>query len=364
MKSLSQLSDHALEHEFGVLVARDRTTTAALLRCLAEIDRRKLYRPAAYSSLFAYCVGKFRMSEDVAYKRIRAARAARRFPAILRGIAEGELHLSGVVLLAPHLTVENVQGLLEAAVHKSFKEIEQLVAERFPRPDVPTFVRALPLPAMPASPVPVVAALEMPPVAELAARPVVGPVQSSRQAPPPVPVPVDRSRVQPLAPRRYALQLTMDQEMHDLLRQAQDLMGHHGADPAQVLRRALKELVAKLEREKFAASDRPRQNGATHGKGRHVPAQVKREVWKRDGGRCTFVSDQGKRCEARSSLEFDHIDAVARGGEASINTIRLRCRAHNQYEAEQSFGAEFMRRKREGAREARGQSHTWLAPAP
>jgi 5-methylcytosine-specific restriction endonuclease McrA len=84
-----------------------------------------------------------------------------------------------------------------------------------------------------------------------------------------------------------------------------------------------------------------------------VPARVRRAVWKRDGGRCTFVADSGRRCAARRDLEFDHIDPYARDGDASIANIRLRCRAHNQYEAERTYGTEFMRHKRIAAAEAR-----------
>ncbi|MBI5709216.1 MAG: hypothetical protein HZC42_02785 [Candidatus Eisenbacteria bacterium] len=84
---------------------------------------------------------------------------------------------------------------------------------------------------------------------------------------------------------------------------------------------------------------------------RHIPAQVKRAVWERDGGRCTFVSEGGYRCPARTLLEFDHVEEVARGGRASVAGIRLRCRAHNQYAAECTFGAAFMSHKRAAARE-------------
>jgi len=85
------------------------------------------------------------------------------------------------------------------------------------------------------------------------------------------------------------------------------------------------------------------------GNARHIPAHVKRAVWERDGGQCTFVGDTGRRCGSRKHLEFDHIEEVARGGVASVAGIRLRCRAHNQYGAECTFGAEFMRNKREQA---------------
>src|SRR5206468_9593620 len=77
---------------------------------------------------------------------------------------------------------------------------------------------------------------------------------------------------------------------------------------------------------------------------------VKRTVWQRDGGQCTFVSEAGQRCPARTLLEYDHVDPVARGGEASVAGIRLRCRGHNQYAAECAFGMDFMETKRQQAR--------------
>jgi len=74
-----------------------------------------------------------------------------------------------------------------------------------------------------------------------------------------------------------------------------------------------------------------------------------REVWKRDQGRCAYVSPAGRRCESRWMLEFDHVHEFARGGEATVDNVRLLCRAHNQYLAECTFGAEFVRQKRDAA---------------
>ena len=119
-------------------------------------------------------------------------------------------------------------------------------------------------------------------------------------------------------------------------------------DIANVIERVLGELVHKLEKQKFATTTRPRASSG-NAKARHIPAEVRREVAKRDGGRCTFVSDGGKRCEARTRLEYDHIEPVARGGVATVAGVRLLCRAHNQFAAERTYGPEFMRRKREDA---------------
>jgi hypothetical protein len=128
-----------------------------------------------------------------------------------------------------------------------------------------------------------------------------------------------------------------------------------GADAGQVIDRALDALIVQLERRKLAATARPRRGPAPRGGSRHVPAQIRRAVWARDGGRCTFVSEAGRRCGVRRLLEFDHAEPLARGGRATAANIRLRCRAHNQYGAEQVYGAGFMQRKRDAARGPRRQ---------
>jgi 5-methylcytosine-specific restriction endonuclease McrA len=120
---------------------------------------------------------------------------------------------------------------------------------------------------------------------------------------------------------------------------------------------ALKALLPQLEKRKFAATDKPRPgHRRSAADSRHIPDRVRRAVWERDGGRCTFVSESGHRCKARKFVEFDHVHAFARGGEAGVDDIRLLCRAHNQFEAERTFGAEFMRHKQIAAAEARAEA--------
>jgi len=168
--------------------------------------------------------------------------------------------------------------------------------------------------------------------------------------------------------------------MREKLRYAQALLSHAvpSGDVAQVLDRALDALIVEIEKRKLGAGTRlrPKFGPATPARHRHhtppvsdrsvvtsmaarsrlaarnryVPARVRRAVWERDGGQCTFVGASGHRCESRRFLEFDHIDPVARGGRASVEGMRLRCRAHNQYEAERTFGAGFMSQKRREAR--------------
>jgi len=140
----------------------------------------------------------------------------------------------------------------------------------------------------------------------------------------------------------------IDQETRDLLQRAQDLMAHQVAagDVAAALKRTLKLAVASLEKRKFAATAVPRPSrGSTNA--RYIPASVRRAVHARDGNRCTYVGTSGHRCEERAQLEYDHVQAFARGGLATVDNIRLRCRAHNQFTAGRTFGAAFMARKRQ-----------------
>src|SRR6187399_954477 len=144
MNALTHLSEHELLEHFTNLVARDRRTTARLLVAIAEIDERKLWAAHACPSMFAFCVERFHMSEQVTAKRIWAARTARRFPVVLEMVERGQLHLAAIHLLARHLTPENCSDVLLRARHKSSREIERLVAVLAPRPDVASTVRALP----------------------------------------------------------------------------------------------------------------------------------------------------------------------------------------------------------------------------
>jgi 5-methylcytosine-specific restriction endonuclease McrA len=354
--SLSHLTDSVLLRDLTTLCRRDRATTAVLLAHLAEVDARKLYLPAAYPSMLLYCVHELRLSEDAALKRIRAARTARQFPAIFEAVAEGRLHLAAVVLLTPFLTKDNAEELLASAVGRTRSELELLLAERFPRADMPPRLAPIPSPLTLGE-----CAKEVAPGPPL--RHIDGCANSLAPGPPLRHIGVCANslasgrplrHIAPLSPGRFALQVTISQETHDKLRRAQDLLAHAvpSGEVAQVLDRALDALLRQLESRKCGATSQPSRTRRPAKGQRTVPAQVRRAVWERDDGQCTFVSEAGRRCPSRRGLEYDHLDPVARGGEATVAGIRLRCRAHNQYAAECTFGTTFMQEKREQARAA------------
>jgi 5-methylcytosine-specific restriction endonuclease McrA len=119
----------------------------------------------------------------------------------------------------------------------------------------------------------------------------------------------------------------------------QDLLRHRlpSGDPGAIFDRALTLLLEELEKKRVAATKRPRSAGSASTRARHVPAEIKRTVWARDGGQCRFEGPHG-RCRETGLLEFHHVVPYAAGGLTTTDNLELRCAAHNRYEAEQYFG--------------------------
>ncbi len=140
---LAGLSDDALLAGTRRLVAGANHALAALLAHLAEVETRGIHSARACASLYAYCIYELRMSEDAAFRRAKAARLCRKFPTLFDAVAGGELHLTGLLMLGPHLTDENLADTLARAKHRTKREIQKLVRELDPLPDVPPRIEPL-----------------------------------------------------------------------------------------------------------------------------------------------------------------------------------------------------------------------------
>jgi hypothetical protein len=278
---------------------------------------------------------------------MKAAKVARRYPQVIAWLASGDLNLTTVRLLTPHLTRENHEGLFAASLGKRKRQVQELLAARFPKPDIASSVRKLPnrLTAS-VSPARMPMAATVPDVVPAAAAAAATTAAASAAVTAAVSVPTRMSAprpplVRPLAPDRYQVTFTADGQTRDLLELARDLLRHAipDGDPARIISRALETLVDDLVRQKFAITARPRGERTAAGDSRHIPADVKRTVYTRDRGRCTYVSPRGRRCDERAFLEFDHHPVpFAAGGRATVDNLVLRCRAHNQYLARPAFG--------------------------
>src|SRR6187399_257051 len=153
--SLAHLSDAELLTQTRSLVGRSNRLLAELLAHLAEVEERGIHRTRASASLYTYCIYELRFSEDEAFRRVAAARLVRRFPALLDAVASGELHLTGLLMLGPHLTEQNLARVLARAKHRTKRELGRLVRVLDPLPAVPARIEPLgPAPAriVPATP--------------------------------------------------------------------------------------------------------------------------------------------------------------------------------------------------------------------
>jgi hypothetical protein len=323
MEKLDHLTDAELLKEIRSLLRTQHQLLARLIVFLIEVEDRRLDLRSAAPSMFELCTARLGMSEGAAFRRITAARLARRFPVIIELVASGALHLSGLVLLRDYLSDENHQELLGAAAGKSKRQIQSLIAERFPKPDVPDKLRKLPALAKKAD------GTAAPPALALA-------LGASASAP----ARSGRGSLDPISPARFKLELTVGQQVKDKLDRARNLLSH--ANPTgnleNVLERALDALLSELEKKKLAKAKRPRKSRGT--KPGHVSREARRETYERDGEQCTWVDEHGNRCPARAFLEIDHVEPRGRGGSGETTNLRVVCAAHNRLWAEQTYGRE------------------------
>ena len=332
---IRKLDNRSLLGHLNTLVQRDRALSCHMLQCLAEVDRRKLYREHACSSMHVFCVEVLRFSEFKAYKHVQAARTASKYPALLEMVRRGETHLSAIAVIAPHLTPDNHQHLCEQMRNKSKRQVEELRAAVAPKPEIRPSLRKVPS-QRPQRQTP---AANTVPAANATPAANVAPAASQ---------PTGR-RPTPWAPERYKLQLTVSRAVKDKLEQAQGLLRHRLPDGSleQVLELALDELITQVSKRKYGLADKPRQPSGQRPSAttRHIPNAVKRQVATRDGFRCAYVDATGKRCRETGGLEYHHVLPFAKGGCSTAANLQLRCRAHNALHAEQDYGRQLVANK-------------------
>jgi hypothetical protein len=291
--------------------------------------------------MFVYCTEVLRLSEPEAYLRINVARASRKHPVLLEMLADGRLHLSGIAKLAQHLTEVNRDTLLARAAGKTKRQIDELVAELSPKPDVAATMRKIPERRK-----------KKKPTSSSQLRPdgVAKPNSAPAAAKPAV--------VEPTAPARYKIQFTASAELHDKLERLQALMRSSipDGDIAAIIEEAVTEKLERLESKRYAKTKTPRkgvEDTDTSVPSRYIPAAVRRAVCERDHNQCTFVTEDGRRCTERRWLEFHHQKPYGRGGGRAVDNIFLVCHAHNRYLAERDYGREVMARYRKYGRSTR-----------
>jgi hypothetical protein len=295
---LRQLTDQELLSRLRGLAAQERESTADVVEHLAELDRRGTVADTGYPTLFEYCLRGLRYSEAATFLRIRAARAARAHPRVISDLRSGATHLDAVMRLYPHLTKDNGDRLLDLVSGASKREVLSLVAGLSPQP---------------------------PPERDVV-RVVAVSSSASIDGVPEVIPPVTRVRIT----------FSADPEVRDMLDRLKGLRRHRF--PEGRIEDLIKESVG-IALEHFLPKRLSKAAPVVErSRSRWVSKAVKAAVWQRDGGRCTFVAEDGRRCGSREFLEYDHIHPWSQGGKTEVANLRLLCRPHNQRLARKLFG--------------------------
>ena len=353
MSTARELTNHLVR-----LLREEQGAMADFLLALADFDRQKLWRELGHTSLFCYLHRELKLSKGAAQNRKTAAELIQAFPEVEAALRAGDLCLSTVNELARVLTPENRAQVLPRFFGLSRREAEAVAlslrpAEVVPTRDVITAVRpaapalraattqAALAAASPESPAlrvhpgePVMVHLDAPAAPVVVAAPV---------APLPAPPP-PRESVEMLDAELARMHVTVSRRFLEKLEAAKDALGHAcpGGSAAEILERGL-DLVLAQHAKRQGLVEKPRK-GRRPSRGDTIPAEVKREVWRRAGGRCEWKFESGERCDCRRRLEYDHIEPLALGGASTIDNVRLTCRPHNLLSARQAFGDAVMDR--------------------
>jgi 5-methylcytosine-specific restriction endonuclease McrA len=338
------------------LLRREQGAMADFLVALAGFDRERLWVGLGYTSLYYFLHRELKLSAGAAFHRKTAAELIQRFPGVVEPLRDGRLCLSSVVELSKVMTTENMAEVLPRFFHASKQEAKALAAEIAPRDLVPQRVVVTTVaPPSQASVTTGAASAQAAQAPNLLAG--VDPRQSlhpgetqctsAAEAEPATP---PRSGVEPLTADLRRLHVTVSKRFLVKLQAARDALSHShpGADEEAILEAGLDLLLERAAKRKGLVK-RPRkaEDAATPDESvsiarstspRYIPAQVRREVWLRDGGRCQWRTSDGGVCGSTCRVQFDHVVPVARGGRSTPDNLRLACAVHNALAARQTLG--------------------------
>ena len=294
MREPKVVSTSAVVLRCDAAVENHNAAIAELIECLVEIEEDDVHIEEGYTSLYAFCRERYGMSEGAAYRRIRAARVARRYPDLIESLRRGLLSLEVIALLAPY--VDDDPEMLRRAVTMSTRDVRAMIAARHPDPDAPR----------------------------------------------------GQWSVRPVGDGLYEVKIVVTKEQLAKLEQARDLDRHRNptGDMAHTIEAAADALVAQLKKKRFAIPATPNtppppapppptvvDNSTATTHPRRFPAAARRAIAERDGFQCGFVSADRTRCTATAFLELDHRTPHALGGISTADNGRLYCRSHNQLAA-------------------------------
>jgi hypothetical protein len=306
-----KLSNKMLMGRLEASVAGRRKWTAFIVELLAEVERRRLHLIDGYTSMFDFCQNHLLMSEGTSFRHIAAARIARNFPQIIALIASGEIHLSALALIRNLLTPDSFDTIISAVKRKTKREVQDFIAQVAPKENVPTTITEG--------------------------------LNGGEQ----------RSKLEPWNETYDLLRVMIPRSaraMFDLALNRSRRQNPSG-DIGTLFLIMLEQYVKYTDKQQFKKTDRPQKNPRPKKPGTGPTDASRREAYEHGGEQCTYVSPDGRRCQARAFLSLHHVDARGKGGSDEAANLAVRCDAHNWLHAEQDYGEDYIQKRIEERRE-------------
>jgi 5-methylcytosine-specific restriction endonuclease McrA len=326
---IADLDSEVLTARLGELLGQERQVQVEFLLHLEEFDRRRQYEAKGYASLWEFCRRELGLLDGAIYRRTHAMRIVRNFPEAADYLRDGRLFMTTLVLLKDVLTRDNAKDLFERASRKSKNDVEAIVAELKPGQAIP-------------------------------------PTRISKL---------------PAAEGRTRVRMTVSREFMAAFEEAKVILSHSipSGDFESILRRGLDAIIERAGKRNGTVETRRRKKEPANSAARTpdeaeppnakahsevpirdvgslnsakrvaIPADVRRQIWARDGGRCVWPivsGGDGGVCGSRRQLEIDHVVPFAKGGKSDASNLRLCCRDHNALHARREFGESWMARFR------------------
>jgi hypothetical protein len=284
--NLIHLSDQQLHCDTKSLALEERLVQLELLHHLLEVDRRKLFLSLGFGSLFDYVVKELKYLESSAYRRIQAMRLLRDLPQVEDKLAEGSLTLTAASQLQSLFKTEDVTEEVKLELVKEAENKSSLDVER----------QILQFQGIEAQ---------------------------------------SKEKIKQVSAEMVELKLIIPTELKEKLDQLRLQYSHVNPEMSYI---ALLEHLCDKALPKRESTATPAPEVKVEPQGRHVPAAMKREVWKRDKGCCSYTDvNTGKRCGSRFQLQYDHIEPYALGGKTELENLRVLCAQHNRWRSEKTY---------------------------
>jgi|GEM_PF-596775 len=301
---------HVLHQSAMQLAEKYLQCERELLLVLQDISAKKLFIDWGYSSLYDYCRQALKLSEAQAYNFVAVSRQCLKIPALQKAIQSEQINLSRAKRILPVLDVENAAQWIEKAATMDQRQLEREVAAENP-------------------------------------------------------VLIERPSLKPSSATRFTLHTGVSEEIHTDIENALEILSRSSKTSLEdAVGLAFKVLLDKIAPLRKTARQRKRKESASlavtstaaeaKSQGaaaneiavqesppvpspspvsnkRYIPAEMKRRIYRRDGGQCRHLNPDGQRCSQRSFLDIHHIHPLSEGGATTLDNLVTVCSGHHAH---------------------------------